>query len=463
MLMNVNSMYSSLSIFLISSLLLFHLSWAIDLDVTDKTSICDATSLIQQGMMDYYLGTRYGGTVGMFQQPYYWWEAGEAFGGMLENWFLCQNDTYKSILMDAFVAQTGPDYDYMPSNQTMVEGNDDQCIWGLTIMDAVERNFTAPDKEGVPGWLALSQAVFNTMWARWDEAHCDGGLRWQIFTWNSGYNYKNTVSNGCLFQLAARLGRYTTNTTYLEVASTIFDWLTTVGFVVLDGQDYGNVYDGASIEDNCTDITTLEWSYNHGIMLGGAAFMYNATNGSTVWETRVNKLLAGATQYFFKDGIMYESACQDSNNCNNDQRSFKSIFSRMLSFTSMLVPETASTIDALMKTTAEAAALSCSGGTDGHTCGLNWQKKAWDGVYGLGEQMCALEAIQSLLIHDRPALYTQYTGGSSEGDANAGLNSTTTNVLQNKLNITGGDRAGAAIITAIILAVLLGGAVWMVF
>ena len=116
MLLNVNPMYSSLSVFILFLLSLLHVNWAIDLNVTDKASICNATSLIQQGMMDYYLGIRYGGTVGMFQPPYYWWEAGEAFGGMLENWFLCQNDTYKSILMDAFVAQTGPEYNYMPTN-----------------------------------------------------------------------------------------------------------------------------------------------------------------------------------------------------------------------------------------------------------------------------------------------------------------------------------------------------------
>ena len=102
----------------------------------------------------------------MFQPPYYWWEAGEAFGGMIENWFLCQNDTFQTLIYDALIHQAGPNYDYMPANQTMVEGNDDQGVWGITVMDAVERNFTNPPEE-TPGWLAMTQAVYNTMWARW--------------------------------------------------------------------------------------------------------------------------------------------------------------------------------------------------------------------------------------------------------------------------------------------------------
>ncbi|CCF56646.1 hypothetical protein KAFR_0B03490 [Kazachstania africana CBS 2517] len=443
--------------------LLLTVAKAIDLDTSSKTSICDATALIQDGMLDYYEGIRYGGTVGMFQSPYYWWEAGEAFGGMLENWFLCENDTFKEIIYDAILAQTGSDYDFMPENQTMVEGNDDQCVWGLTIMDAVERNFTDPT-DGSPGWLYMTQAIFNEMWSRWDSANCGGGLRWQIFTWNSGYDYKSTISNVCLFQLASRLGRYTGNDTYLDVAESVYDWLVDVGFInVANGTAY--VYDGADISENCTDITTIDWSYNHGILLGGAAYAYNATNGSSVWESRVTDIVEGAKSIFFSDGIMYESACQDYDTCNNDQRSFKSIFSRMLGFTSVLAPFTASTIDPLIKSSAAACALSCDGGTDGHTCGLNWQDKTCDGNYGLGEQMSALEVIQNLLIHDRPAPYTASTGGSSVGDASAGLNTTTSSadVLENNLTITSKDRAGAAIITAVILGCMAGGAIWMLF
>lgn len=430
------------------------------MDITSSSSICDATSLIQQGILDYYEGERYGGTVGMFQDPYYWWEAGLIFGGMIENWFLCENDTYEELLYNALIAQTGSDYDYMPSNQTMVEGNDDQGVWALTLMTAVERNFTQPNDTSGADWLYMAQAIFNEMNSRWDSEHCGGGLRWQIFTWNAGYNYKNTISNGCFFQLAARLGRYTGNNTYLEVAKEVFEWMVDIDFILL--QDSARVYDGATVESNCSNITTYEWSYNHGVILGGCAYMYNATNGSSYWETKTQQILNGAASIFFSDDIMYESTCQPSDACNTDQRVFKAIFSRMLGYSSVLAPFTTSTITTLIDASAQAAALSCSGGTDGHTCGQNWLNSTYDDLYGLGEQASALEVINQLLVHDRPAPYTESNGGSSVGDASAGLNLTTTNVLESSITISGKDRAGAGIITAVILSVLMASAAWMV-
>ncbi|SSD61814.1 probable Mannan endo-1,6-alpha-mannosidase DFG5 [Saccharomycodes ludwigii] len=419
-------------------------------------------------MLDYYEGERYGGTVGMFQSPYYWWQAGEAFGGMIENWYLCENNTFESLIQDAIIHQAGDSYDFMTENQTMVEGNDDQGIWGLTVMTATERNFTAPDNSSgsssIPGYLAMAQGVYNTMYSRWDADTCGGGLRWQIFTWNNGYSYKNTIANGCLFNLAARLGRYTGNTTYLDVAAKVFDWLVDVGFVTLSSDS--KVYDGAMIDTNCSNITETEWTYNYGIILAGAAYMYNATNGSSVWETNVGYLLDGASKTFFVNDTMYEQACQSSGTCNNDQRSFKSLFSRLLSYTSVMAPFTTDTINTLIETSARGAAESCSGGYDEHTCGLDWTLGKNDAVYGLGEQMCALEIIQGLLIHDRPAPYTADNGGSSKGDVNAGLGSdsdTVASLLQNTLSISQKDRIGASIITAIVLVVLIGGGIWMLF
>jgi mannan endo-1,6-alpha-mannosidase len=38
--------------------------------------------------------------------------------------------------------------------------------------------------------------------------------------------------------------------------------------------DY-NIYDGAHIEVNCTDINKVQFSYNMGVYLLGAANMYN--------------------------------------------------------------------------------------------------------------------------------------------------------------------------------------------
>ncbi|KAH3687892.1 hypothetical protein WICPIJ_001109 [Wickerhamomyces pijperi] len=434
---------------------------AIDLDITSKTSICNAASLIAGGILDYYEGTTYGGTVGMFSQPYYWWESGGAFGGLIDFQFFCDNDTYDEIIYNALMAQKGSGNNYIPANQSTTEGNDDQGFWGLTVMEATERNFTNPPS-GEPGWLALSQAVFNTMWARWETDSCGGGLRWQIFTWNSGYSYKNTISTACLFAMATRLARYTGNETYIDVAETAFQWLTDIDFIGLSGDTY-RVYDGAQIGTNCTEITQIQWSYNFALLMSGSAYAYNFTE-DTVWLTRVNDLLNGAS-IFFENDIMYEQACQGTTKgCNTDQRSFKAYLSRSLGQTMKLVPSTQSTIQTYLETSAQAAADTCNGGRDGHTCGQNWLLKTYDNMYGLGEQMSALEVILSLLTEQSPAPYTNNTGGSSTGDASAGLSSIrgSSSLTGTDVTVTGKDKAGSGVITAIVLAVLTGGAVWMI-
>ena len=99
---------------------------AISINWADTSSVNDNLGLVVKGLMDYYEGKSYGGVVGMFYSPYYWWEAGVAWNSMLSYWYYTGNTTYNSIIMEALLAQTGEDWDYMPTNQTTTEGNDDR-------------------------------------------------------------------------------------------------------------------------------------------------------------------------------------------------------------------------------------------------------------------------------------------------------------------------------------------------
>ena len=157
--------------------------------------------------------------------------------------------SYNDLISSAMLFQVGKDNDYMPANQTKSEGNDDQGFWGMAAMLAAEVNFPNPPADK-PQWLALAQAVFNELAWRWDESTCGGGLRWQIFQFNNGYTYKNSIANGCLFNLGSRLARYTGNQTYAMWAEKVWDWETSVGLI--DGGF--NVYDGSTDESNCTSV-----------------------------------------------------------------------------------------------------------------------------------------------------------------------------------------------------------------
>lgn len=177
--------------------------------------------------MSYYSGNKPGDTPGYLPDPYYWWEAGAMFGAMIDYWYYTNDTTYNDIVEQALVHQAGDDRNYMPINASKSMGNDDQGFWGMTAMMAAERNFQNPP-EDQPQWLALAQAVVSSQSGRWDTATCGGGLKWQVYVFNKGYDYKNSISNGAMFNIASRLAVYTGNSTYAELAEKTWDWVESV-------------------------------------------------------------------------------------------------------------------------------------------------------------------------------------------------------------------------------------------
>jgi mannan endo-1,6-alpha-mannosidase len=306
------------------------------------------------------------------------------------------DSSYDPTIARALLAQKGPNNDFMLPSHFGQEGNDDQAMWGFSIMAAAERNFPQPDTNA-PSWLELSSNLWNSLVSRWDTKACNGGLLWQIFESNpNGLDYKNSVSNGGLFQISARLARATGNDTYSQWAEKVWDWTQAVGMI---DADY-NVKDGASSKQNCTDTNPLSFSYTAGIYLYGAAVMANTT-GDPKWTDRTERLLEASKNFFSPfdnaTNIMYESACEHVGSCNTDMRSFKGYLSRFIYASSVLVPSIVPTVNQLLGTSASAAAQACTGGTDGTTCGQKWYVGGFDGKTGLGEEMCALETIQGLL------------------------------------------------------------------
>ena len=243
---------------------------AVTLDISNVDSIKVAAKAVAANMMSQYTGSNPGDIPGNLPAPYYWWEAGAMFGAMIDYWYFTGDDTWNDVTMQAMLHQVGPDNDFMPPNQTKTEGNDDQAFWAMAAMSAAENKFPNPP-EGQPQWLALVQAVFNLQVARWDTSTCGGGLRWQIYNFNSGYNYKNTISNGCFFNIASRLAVYTGNQTYADWAIKMWDWTSGIG---LFDQNY-NFFDGSDDNLNCTQMDHIQWTYNAGTWLYGASNMYN--------------------------------------------------------------------------------------------------------------------------------------------------------------------------------------------
>lgn len=69
--------------------------------------------------------------------------------------------------------------------------------WALAAMKAAERGFPVPVNE--TNLEDKAKTVFQELTERWDTASCDGGLRWGIFTFYSGYDYTNSISQAMFF------------------------------------------------------------------------------------------------------------------------------------------------------------------------------------------------------------------------------------------------------------------------
>ena len=398
------------------------------------------------------------------------WVCGGMLGHLVDYWHYTGDDTYNDLVKQALMHQVGEDKDYMPANQTRQLGNDDQGYWAMTAMTAAERIFPDPPKDH-PQWLALVQAVFNEFVGRWDTQHCDGGLRWQIFNFNSGWQYKNSVSNGCFFNLAARLARYTGNNTYADWASKVWDWEVKTKLI---SEDKWAVKDGVTIQDDNSpcynDLDSNEWSYNSGTFLLGAAALYDFTSDEK-WKKRATGLLDHGLSKFVQKQVVYEQYCEAAEVCDDDQRTFKGYFLRSLSTAAQIIPEFKDKIQPVMKASAKAAAVSCSGensppepnhppfnGQPGTSCGFRWVPQGNDGTSGVPQQMNALAALVYALDAKKPV--SKDTGGTSKGDPNAGISDKEKTKTFDPITI--GDRVGAGFLTTLALAGVIGGCSFLI-
>ena len=82
-------------------------------------------------MMKYYTGNNTGDNPGNLPAPYFWWEGGGMFGAMIDYWYYTNDTSYNDVVEQALSSQVGTDNNYMPTNQTRTEGNDDQGFWGM--------------------------------------------------------------------------------------------------------------------------------------------------------------------------------------------------------------------------------------------------------------------------------------------------------------------------------------------
>ncbi|KAF2713001.1 glycoside hydrolase family 76 protein [Pleomassaria siparia CBS 279.74] len=391
---------------------------AIDLDTSKPDTIKSTAKTLAGAIVKAYTAQLDGNPIGVFPDPIYWWESGATWGSLVEYSHLTGDSQFDDVVAKALYAQLG-EYDaFMPQNQTKALGNDDQSTWALAAMSAAESAFKKPE-DGQ--WIDFAKNVFDIQTLRWDNSTCDGGLRWQIFSFNNGYNYKNSFTNANLFLLSARLAQFTGNKTYSEWADKSFTWMQDIQII----SDAYAVFDGTSTTTNCTSISHIQWSYPFAVLAEGAAVMYNLTSDAT-WKSAVSGLVGHLSVFQDKStSILYEPACETNGDCDTDQVSYKGLAARSLARAALSAPIVAEDIRKVLEVSAVGAAKSCSGGDD-VKCSIKWTtaqngtsgKSVEDG--GLSETLSALLGVQALLFKDsQGSITTNETSQTVPGSPSA--------------------------------------------
>ena len=200
--------------------------------------------------------------------------------------------------------------------------------------------------------------------------------------------------------------------------------------------------------------------------------------------------------FFTQEQVMFEAACENNKPprppCDTDQlryiyipltitittfpnlqtptktpASFKAYFARFLASSTKWMPQLYPLVSPYLARSASAAAQQCSGTAPGianTACGFKWTLgSTWDGTSGVGQQMDALEVIQAMLIEPAQHPVTADTGGISHGNPSAGTGGDlTTNAPIALRPITTGDKAGAGVLTAIVILGFLGMTWWII-
>lgn len=137
-------------------------------------------------------------------------------------------------------------------------------------MSAIETGFQNPSDSSKTGWLGFATNVWQEQAVRWNASTtCSGGLSAS----ETDDDTKDGLSNAEFLALSARLARYTGNSSFGDMAETVYTWAASSSGLIASN---GTVFNGLATSDDCKtadDKSIL--SANAGAFILGAAHMFN--------------------------------------------------------------------------------------------------------------------------------------------------------------------------------------------
>lgn len=410
------------------------------------------------------------------------WDSGNMWDAIIEYGHLTGDTQHRDKAAKALLEQRGAHNDFLPdsSNLTNGMGPELQGSWAMAAMTAAERgvpNAKAGDKtqQQVPRWVDLASNVLSFQMRLFDHeaansSACGGGLRSGFLPDGqvTPYDWKPSDINGVLFNLAARLHRFTGNAAYGDAAGRIWDWMVRVGY--LDPKTYA-IASGAFVSNNCEFQRRSDYqdTRTNALFLLGPAHMHNSTGGGrsngTQWAEHVDGLLKYSLDKFAdKKGVAYERWCELYGDCMPEYAS-KGVMLRDLAQAAQVAPFIRDKAVPFVKTTAAAALRTCTRG-DGHrVCGFYWSDEDLPGngtehdderhLVSANAQSSALSAIMALLAEDAAAPYTTANSPNKGDDKAPELDGSSSSSGDKSKDGKGGENAGGRVRMSVAAAVAL--------
>ncbi len=241
----------------------------------------------------------------------------------------------------------------------------------------------AYDLTGEPAYLTRAIALFNDIRAAWDTTCCGaapGGI-W----WDRAHSQKATASNGGPVITAVRLAARTSDDAYLDFARQVYAYWSTH---MVDGATH-QVADHIAPDGS---ITRWRFTYNEGVMIGGALELYTATHEvHYLDEARAFAafMRAGETVATPLGPVLSDGGA----GCGGDCQQFKGIGYRYLDALERVAPSPA--IAALLEASAESAWTRARDPGTGHF-GTDWSVAPTPGALTSIMQMSAALSALSL-------------------------------------------------------------------
>jgi hypothetical protein len=181
---------------------------------------------------------------------------------------------------------TPPGYDSYPVRPYGGGGDkfyDDEAWVGLNLVRTYRML-------GDTASLTQARKVFASLVSGWDSSATDpypGGVYWTAASWNRD---RNTVSTAPSAELGFRLYQLTSDGTYLDWATRMYNWVDTTLRDPADGLYWDHVTSTGVIE-------TTKWSYNQGSMVGASVLAYQVTK-TPDYLARAEAVASAALAYY---------------------------------------------------------------------------------------------------------------------------------------------------------------------